>query len=62
MDVVPGAPADLRQELIPYEPAFADGLKNVRVDEVDVRELENGHFACSVPLRNAGVSISSSPG
>jgi hypothetical protein len=57
VDVVPGPPEDRREELIPYEPAFADGAKNVRVDDVDVRELENGHFACSVPLRNAGAGL-----
>jgi hypothetical protein len=57
VDVVPGPPPDRRDELIPYEPAFADGAKNVRVDDVDVRALENGHFACSVPLRDAGAGL-----
>jgi hypothetical protein len=55
VDVVPGSLP--RTELIPYEPASADGSKNVVADAVDVRELENGHFACSVPLCNAGAGL-----
>lgn len=55
IDVAPGW--DGAAELINYEPAYADGAKNVGVDEVDVREMENGHFACSVPLRNAGAGL-----
>jgi hypothetical protein len=57
VDVVPGPPQDIREELIPHEPASADGAKNVRVDDVDVRELENGHFASAVPLRNAEAGL-----
>jgi hypothetical protein len=57
VDVVPGSAAAGDQELIAYEPAYADGTKNVALDAVDVRHLENGNFACSVPLRNAGAGL-----
>lgn len=57
VDVVPG-PENLREyEAVPYEPAHGDGTKNVGVDVVDVRQMENGNFACSVPLRNAGAGL-----
>jgi hypothetical protein len=56
IDVVPGSiPAATEQ--IPYEPNHADGTKNITVDAVDVRVMESGHFACSVPLRNAGAGL-----
>jgi hypothetical protein len=58
VDVVPGPRGNPPEyERVPYEPAYANGTTSVLFDRVDVTALENGHFVCSVPLRNAGAGL-----
>jgi hypothetical protein len=57
IDVVPEQYRDPGEDAVPYEPRHADGTKNVGAYRVDVRQMENGNFACSVPLRNAGAGL-----
>ena len=57
VDLVPGPVNEREYELVPYEPSNPDGNTNVGVNQVDVSALVNGHFVCSVPLRNAGAGL-----
>jgi hypothetical protein len=57
VDVVPGSAPGGPAEFVPYELGVPDGGKHIAPDSVDVGALENGHFICSIPLRNAGAGL-----
>jgi len=57
IDVAHGSAPSGPAEFVPYESGVPDGGKHVSPDAVDVDALENGHFICSVPLRNAGAGL-----
>lgn len=57
IDVEPGSAPEGAQHLIYYEPGDADGARNVGLADVHVDVLNNGHFICSVPFRNAGAGL-----
>jgi hypothetical protein len=56
--VVPGSAPSGPAEFVPYHLGVGAGGTYVAPDAVDVGALEsNGHFICSVPLRNAGAGL-----